>query len=64
MKRPGKNRATLTGVKDSLPQSAVCGDCSAILSDWILDLDGTCLCFACADVWEDYHPGEGSGLSG
>ncbi len=57
MKRPGKNRATLTGAKDSIPQ-VVCGDCGAILSDWILDLDGSILCFACADVWEDYHDGD------
>jgi hypothetical protein len=53
------SRLTNAGsVTDSIQQSAVCGDCGAILSDWILDLDGTCLCLTCADVWEDYHDGD------
>jgi hypothetical protein len=42
MKRPGKNRATLTGAKGSI---ALSGPRRLVFSH-------------CADVWEDYHLGE------
>jgi hypothetical protein len=47
MKRPGKNRATLTGVKGSI---ALSGPRRLVFSH-------------CADHWEPYHQGEDAVLA-
>jgi formylmethanofuran dehydrogenase subunit E len=61
MKEPGKNRAQRAADTGSVPQSAVCSDCGEVLSDWIIDFDGSTLCLPCADYWEPYHLDEGVG---
>lgn len=50
--------ATSSGGADSLilaDQHAVCDDCGALLTDWIVTSDRSILCLACADHWEPYH---------
>ncbi len=60
---PALSRLANAGSVADKHTTSVCGDCGAILSDWILDHDGTCLCFACADHWEPYHQGEDAVLA-
>jgi hypothetical protein len=60
MKRSPRRATDAGSAISSLPQSAVCSDCGEVLSDWIIDFDGSTLCLPCADHWEPYHLDEGA----
>jgi formylmethanofuran dehydrogenase subunit E len=62
MKVPGANRATQRAADTGIITQAgvVCDDCGELLSDWIIDFDGSTLCLPCADHWEPYHLDEGA----
>jgi hypothetical protein len=60
MKGRPQGTADAGSVTGSVPQSAVCSDCGEVLSDWIIDFDGSTLCLPCADHWEPYHLDEGA----
>jgi formylmethanofuran dehydrogenase subunit E len=60
MKPRPENAAQPGRLTDSLSH-AVCSDCGELLSDWIIDFDGSTLCLPCADYWEPYNLDEGVG---
>jgi hypothetical protein len=66
MKVPGANRATQRAADTgSIPLSGarhveICDDCDATISDGIVTSDGSYLCFACADFWEEVDEAVGA----
>ncbi len=62
MKGRPQGTANAGSVDSSISRpAAICADCGEVLSDWIIDFDGSTLCLPCADHWEPYHLDEGVG---
>jgi formylmethanofuran dehydrogenase subunit E len=61
MKRSPRRATDAGSVDSSISRpAAICADCGEVLSDWIIDFDGSTLCLPCADHWEPYHLDEGA----